>query len=317
MSKIDADLAAALKQAKTRPMYFAVVMKSPGEGTLIVSKTKVSPKAINEAKQDLGGGQIFQGRCAGEETGGLMFTTSKEPPATLNKTLKAVISRDAGLTLKVDVQQGAAAADDEDKESGQGSAPSIASKGPEPDKNGITKRLGGVVAEYTKLQSSPVARGPEGDSLKKQFDLVKSAIAKQDWPGASRILDEVDRLLARAKTGQILYQLGFQNGSAPLGEQSQKMRATLQKQAQYAELIHYYDEGFKAGQSASPPAPAYNPNPGPTMTTGHRLTEEEKQRDRDIDWAKEETRRIMGGQNDENPHIDPDPPKVPEPPVAE
>ena len=105
--------------------------------------------------------------------------------------LKAVIARDAGLTLKVDVQEGADAAEDEEKAGpGSGTAAYTASKGgpaAAPDKDGITKRLGSVVAECTKLQSSPVARGPDGTSLHSQFELVKSPIAKQDWHGSLQV----------------------------------------------------------------------------------------------------------------------------------
>ena len=35
MSKIDKDLLEALKKAKSKKMYFALVEKTPGEGTLI------------------------------------------------------------------------------------------------------------------------------------------------------------------------------------------------------------------------------------------------------------------------------------------
>ena len=51
----DLDLATALKMAKGKKMYFAFLLKG-SEGTLIVSKKKVPPKQIAEAKKELGGG---------------------------------------------------------------------------------------------------------------------------------------------------------------------------------------------------------------------------------------------------------------------
>src|SRR5262245_58204225 len=115
MSKLDQDLAGALKRAKTKPMYFALVLKAPGEGTLIVNKDPVKPAAIAEAKKDLGGGQIIKGRCSGDKDGQLVFETPKDPPAALAKTLKAVIVRDAHLTLKVDARKAADLTDDDDQ----------------------------------------------------------------------------------------------------------------------------------------------------------------------------------------------------------
>lgn len=51
MSVIDRDLAAALKQAKSKDMSFVLMSKAPGEGRSIVSKDRIQISAIDEAKR--------------------------------------------------------------------------------------------------------------------------------------------------------------------------------------------------------------------------------------------------------------------------
>src|SRR5579859_874231 len=258
MSKIDRDLAAALKQAKTKRMNFALVMKAPGEGTLIVSKNKVLAAAIAEAKKELGGGQIYQGKCAGNSSGALIFETPMDPPQTLTKTLKAVIRRDAGMTLELDARKGAQTEDDDEK-GADSAGPGKAA----PDKEAIRKRLEGVAVQFGKIQKSAVSRGPDANALRAELEKAKSLIGKQDWPGAAKSLDEVDRLVARAMAGDLLYAFGFKDGKNRLGAKS---RAVLAKRDEFAQLMHYYDEGFKSGESAPLVAPNLGQrNDGPTM----------------------------------------------------
>jgi hypothetical protein len=97
MAKANAQLATALKQAKT-PMYFAFVAKTPSLGTLLVDKKRIPPKDIGQAKTDLGGGTIFQGRCFHQE-GTMIFEVAKEPPGTLAAQLKKVMHEEAGVTF--------------------------------------------------------------------------------------------------------------------------------------------------------------------------------------------------------------------------
>ncbi len=108
---IDKDLITALRLAKTTPMFFAFVAKGASDGKLLMSRRKVSTGEIAEAKKEVGGGTIFTGRCVGE-SGELVFETPKAPPSSLAKQLKAVIRRDAGMTVKVDTRQ-AGSEDDE------------------------------------------------------------------------------------------------------------------------------------------------------------------------------------------------------------
>jgi serine/threonine protein kinase len=94
---IDSELATNVKAAKNKRMYFAFVAKGSSDGALVLSKTKVPPALISDAKKKSGGTQVFKGACFGED-GKLVFELAKEPPATMDAALKKVVQRDAGLT---------------------------------------------------------------------------------------------------------------------------------------------------------------------------------------------------------------------------
>jgi serine/threonine protein kinase len=94
---LDSELAANVKTAKTKRMYFAFVAKGSNDGALVLSKTKVSPVMISVAKKKAGAGPVSQGACFGED-GKIVFEMAKEPPATMDAALKHVIQRDAGIT---------------------------------------------------------------------------------------------------------------------------------------------------------------------------------------------------------------------------
>jgi protein tyrosine phosphatase (PTP) superfamily phosphohydrolase (DUF442 family) len=99
----NADLAAALKRAKTKPMAFGFVSNGATHGELLVSKSKVPPAELAQAKKDLGGGQIYKGRVFWED-GVLVFGVEKEPPGTLLQALHKVVKAEAGLTGRIDVR---------------------------------------------------------------------------------------------------------------------------------------------------------------------------------------------------------------------
>jgi hypothetical protein len=98
----DAQLAAALKQAQARTMYFAFI---PGgaDGRLIVSPSRVPPKQIAEAKRWVGGGAPLTGKCSGPAAN-MVFRVAKAAPAALGAALRRVVKRDAGLDIVAHVQ---------------------------------------------------------------------------------------------------------------------------------------------------------------------------------------------------------------------
>jgi hypothetical protein len=112
----DAELATALKQAKSKTMFFAFVPKG-ADGKLIVSKTKVPPKLIAEAKKAIGGGNAVTGKCFGGDGGAMVFQVAKAAPPALAAAVKKVAKRDTGLSIDPDFQL-AGDADAEEQDTG-------------------------------------------------------------------------------------------------------------------------------------------------------------------------------------------------------
>ncbi len=110
----DPALTTALKQAKSKKMFFAFIPKGT-DGKLIVSKAKVPAKEVAEAKKEIGGGTPVTGKCFGEG-GSMIFQVAKAAPSTMGPTLKKLIKRDTGLSMDTVIQM-AKDADSEEVES--------------------------------------------------------------------------------------------------------------------------------------------------------------------------------------------------------
>jgi hypothetical protein len=128
MAEVDADLVTALKLAKSKKMFFAFIPKG-SDGKLILSKKKIPPKEIADAKKELGGSNAIIGKCFGP-IGNMVFQVVKQPPPTLEAALKKVAKRDSGLTVIPNVQL---AADAEAEEPDAG-APEAGGAPPAPAK---------------------------------------------------------------------------------------------------------------------------------------------------------------------------------------
>jgi len=113
MADIDKDLLTALKQAKTKKMFFAFVPKG-SDGKLLVSKVKIPAKEIAETKKEIGGGAPVLGKCIGEG-GAMVFYVAKQAPPAMAAALKKVVKRDTALTIDPDFRvAGDAEADEPD-----------------------------------------------------------------------------------------------------------------------------------------------------------------------------------------------------------
>src|SRR5262249_44326197 len=115
------DLTAMLRMAKSKKMFFAFVPKGM-DGKLIVSKTKIPPKLIVEAKQEIGSSIVVKGKCFGP-INDMVFQVAKPAPATLAAAIKKVDNRDAGMNLIADFR---VAADAESEEETADGAPEAA-----------------------------------------------------------------------------------------------------------------------------------------------------------------------------------------------
>lgn len=195
MSKIDQDLAGALRKAKTKKMYFALVEKTPGEGTLIVYHAKVSSDAINDAKKDLGGGKVYTGLCEGDpKTGALVFKTAKSPPAI--RTLTAVIRRDAGVNLKVESLADADVPDD-DADPKAKTPLTAADVVDAVYKEELANRLV-ELAKSNNYKTLMSRGGPIAEDLKKRIETVKALIGVKNYKMASQAMDELQKLVDKA-----------------------------------------------------------------------------------------------------------------------
>lgn len=79
--QLEEELTTGLKAAKGKRMYFAVVLKGGADGALILSKQKIPPGSIADAKKKSGGSAVIKGDCFGED-GKHVFEVAKGPPPT-------------------------------------------------------------------------------------------------------------------------------------------------------------------------------------------------------------------------------------------
>ena len=98
----DADLTAGLKKAKGAEMFFAFVPKGT-DGKLIISKAKIPPKDIADAKKEIGGGTPVLGKCYGDGRT-MVFEVAKAAPPALVAAIKKVAKRETGLTIDPEIR---------------------------------------------------------------------------------------------------------------------------------------------------------------------------------------------------------------------
>jgi tetratricopeptide (TPR) repeat protein len=201
MPEIDAELSSALKQARRAPMRFAFVAKGPSEGKLRLAKKSVPAKDVAQARKDLGGGLVWKGRCFGEE-GLLIFEVPKEPPATLAKQLKTIITRDAGMTLKVEVRVNS----ELEAEEGDEATAEQAAPPPAPPPPGAPPAAGDGMAKFTarlktllpEIIKAQAANSPVSQEVKLRASEAQTFARKQDFNQANALLDRVEKLLPQA-----------------------------------------------------------------------------------------------------------------------
>src|SRR4051812_24825905 len=95
-------LPAMLKLAQSQEMQF-VVVKGGGAAKLLMSKSKVPPKQVSEAMEQISGKIIARGRCVSEDKT-LMFECEKPPASTLAAVLRSAIKDEAKLSPKLETR---------------------------------------------------------------------------------------------------------------------------------------------------------------------------------------------------------------------
>lgn len=212
-----------LKMAKNdAPLRFAVVMKSPKEGALALSKKKISPDQIKEAKADAGGGRIVARGVCFNEDGKSIFEVPKEVPATLAKVVKFYVFRDTGKKIKpifrvrVDLEDEGDEAEGEDATGGTANQ----EKGPQ-----VT--TGKVAAAVLRQELETIRlRAVQG------VDQLAAVLRALPDPRGTQVADIISQLSTNfpAETGPLLAKLdtAVQSGDAT---QVQSLRAEIQKSA--------------------------------------------------------------------------------------
>lgn len=213
MPDVDTRLATALKQAKTAAMRFAFVAKGSGEGRLmLVKKPPVPPKEIAEAKKELGGGQVFQGRCRWENDQ-YVFELAKEPPGTLANTIRTIIHKEIGQLFKVTCK---AAADLAAEEAGAlaeaGTHGPVVGVAPSPPQeavgesapaaqNDAARFMARLKALLPEIQQAERGASPDSQQIKLQMSEANVFARKQDFARANAVLDRVEGLLKSSPAG--------------------------------------------------------------------------------------------------------------------
>jgi hypothetical protein len=201
MTMAEAELAPMLKMAKDKRMFFACVIKG-ADGKLLVSKTKIPPKQIDETKKEVGGGTPLKGRCTGH-LDAMVFQVAKEVSGTLAATLKKIIKRDAGLAVNLEFQV-AHDAESEEGESEEGQAPPVPPPSPPGTKPQAVAGIE-VVKKFLALKPSfdqAVARkGPDVAKLQALHERIKGLLDRREFAEAATALPELEALIAKAQAG--------------------------------------------------------------------------------------------------------------------
>lgn len=99
----DPELLAALKRAKGTEMFFAFVPKG-NDGQLVISKTKIPPKEIADAKSEIRGSTPIVGKIYGDGRN-MVFEVVKPVPPAMVAIIKKVAKRETGLTIEPEFRQ--------------------------------------------------------------------------------------------------------------------------------------------------------------------------------------------------------------------
>jgi hypothetical protein len=186
-AELDKDLVDGLKAAKSKRAYFALVLKGGSDGALILSKTKVPPAAIAEAKKKSGGSAVLKGFCQYED-GKYIFETAKEAPATAAQAVKVIVKRDAGMAVHAEFR---VSTDPE----------LLADEGPSTAKDSQvdqSKQVGAAVTQRLQAMTADIKAalaGPNKARVQALYIAVNGQIKNKDFAAAAKTLDELEPLV--------------------------------------------------------------------------------------------------------------------------
>jgi hypothetical protein len=99
------DLTTALKQAKKKPRYFAIVANGNEVLSLMMQKKPYRPAIVKQERREEGGKQTYQGVCEGGTGSILVFKFEGTAPKFKPGRLRKFISAETGLMVKPEFQQ--------------------------------------------------------------------------------------------------------------------------------------------------------------------------------------------------------------------
>lgn len=195
--KVDVELATSLRTALRRPankpMAFAVIAKDSSDGVLIVSKKKIPPAAIAEAKKKTKGKLLARGACHGQE-GQLVFTTAKKSPATLVKTIKSIAKKYARVTVKPLVKLAGDTENENQQEPDDKKSTEKSKK-----KDGLDVKFKQVLRSIKpKLLKALNRDSGERDLMYTLYNNLSVRADKKDWEGGLDDLKTLEKLIPDA-----------------------------------------------------------------------------------------------------------------------
>ena len=190
MAKVDVELAASIKQAKLKPMFFAFVANGP-KGKLLLAKTKVPAREEEEAKSELGGGKTIRGRCKGED-GTLVFEIAKDPAGNLADQLKKTITRDTGMILTVNVRKAGDLEEEKGEAEGEASPEETADTNAGPFKAQLQR------CEQL-LEALTLAAPDQAKPLQAMLNLARKRDQEKNYKQGLPVLKELETRLQAAK----------------------------------------------------------------------------------------------------------------------
>jgi hypothetical protein len=191
----DQALNLALKQAKGKKFFFAFVPKG-SDGKLIVSKKKIPPKEIADAKKEIGGGTPVTGKCIGEGNT-MVFHVAKPTAPALAAIVKKVIHRDALLNLVAEFLVASDADADEPDAAAAGGAAAAAPKQTPPPAPPAPPAAG---AAKTSPNAGALNLGPwqaaRQEAIKDLMALAKKVAATKHGAAAG-VLKEINSIIVK------------------------------------------------------------------------------------------------------------------------
>ncbi len=200
MPTLETELATALRAARTKRMFFALIAKGL-DGKLLVDKKKIPAKEIADAKKECGGSTIYRGRCLGEDNGTtLVFEVVQEPPGTLAATARKIIKEHAGLVFKAVEFRVVADAEDEADEHEHEAPPSAVGQSPMPTASvppdAANKRCADRLKVLVPLLQHALATGkPQAEQAKAKLVQANAAFHSNAIDKADALLDQVEPLI--------------------------------------------------------------------------------------------------------------------------